>query len=375
MIKKIIMPILILSFTLTSCADPSAGTGVPDFFGNVKAVSAGSTHTAAIDKDGKIYTWGSNDYGKLGDGTNTDRSAPGELAGEFAQYKWKAVSAGYIHTTAIREDKDDLANDGKIYTWGSNSAGQLGDGTTDNRYVPGELGGGFAGHKWKAVSAGGSSSISGSHTAAIDKDGKIYTWGSNNNGELGRNLSSDNNLFPGELAGEFAQYKWKAVSAGNNYTAAIREDKDNLANDGKIYTWGYNGNDQLGDPAVAVSRNVPGELGGGFAGHKWKAVSAGVGHTAAIDENGKIYAWGSNSYGQLGDDTNIDRKVPVLITSVPGTWIEISAGGYIIANTEAHTVAIKKDFVLWSWGKNDNGQLGDGTTTTRFKPYRVIESW
>ena len=326
-----------------------------------KAVSAGVGYTVAIDENGKIYTWGNNYCGQLGDDTTSSRDVPGELGGGFAGYKWKAVSAGIFHTAAIREDTDNLANDGKIYTWGYNSAGQLGDGTISARSVPGELADGYK-FKWKAVSAGDS------HSVAIkeDKDnlandGKIYTWGHNQYGELGDDTTSDRKV-PGELADGY-RFKWKAVSTSISYTVAIREDKDNLANDGKIYTWGVNYYGKLGDHAITTDRRyVPGELGGGFAEHKWKAVSSGDSHTVAIDESGKLWGWGDNFSGQMGNNTKSDFLSPVCILD------RCAAAGA----GSRFTIIIKDDGSVWALGENNNGQLGDGSNVSTRTPKKVI---
>jgi len=162
-----------IAICLSSCADPSAGSGMPEFFTNVKTVSAGGAHTAAIDKDGKLWAWGRNIYGQLGDGgiSGTSSNVPVQVGTSAQQalpnWKWIAVSAGNSHTAAI--DKDD-----KLWAWGRNDYGQLGDGTKTNKSAPVLIG-----DRWIAVFAGRD------YTAAIKRDGVLWSWGDNGSGQLG----------------------------------------------------------------------------------------------------------------------------------------------------------------------------------------------
>ena len=401
MIKKIIIPILILTFALLSCANPSAGTGVPTFFKDAKAVYVGAYHTLVIDKDDKLWAWGANDFGELGDGTTISSSIPVPVGenDEQKNMKWKTVSAGFGHTLAI--DKDD-----RLWAWGANSFGQLGDGTTEQCNRPAQIGSdtwkvvsagmyhtlaidsdgklwawgansddqlgytsllyddvyglpyshtpkpveGVAGVQWETVSAGFG------HTLAIDKDDKIWTWGDNSFGQLGVGDTTSRNR-PVKLTGEFAEYKWKAVYAGaGDYTVAI--DKDD-----KIWTWGRNNMGQLGS-GLTADRSIPGQLTVEFAEYKWKSVSTFYEHTVAVDIDGKLWAWGRNWEGQLGigSHDSSSHHTPIYIGD---RWKAVFAGF-------VHTVAIKIDDVLWSWGDNSYGQLGSGSTTNSNIPKRVI---
>ncbi len=151
---------------------------------------------------------------------------------------------------------------------------------------------------------------------------------------------------------------WATASAGYSHTAAIKLD-------GTLWAWGDNSYGQLGD-GTNFSRTRPVQIG---TGADWKLISAGgthaaaALHTTAIKTDHTLWAWGSNYYGQLGDGTMIDKSTPAQIGS--GTnWKSVSAGG-------VHTTALQVDGTLWAWGANDYGQLGDGSSVGRSSPVRI----
>jgi alpha-tubulin suppressor-like RCC1 family protein len=303
---------------------------------NWKQVSAAlGFYTAAIKTDGTLWTCGRNDYGQLGDGTTTSRSSPVTTAGGGTN--WKRVDCGNGHTAAIKTD-------GTLWTWGLNLYGQLGDGTTTSRSSPGTTAGG--GTNWKQVEGGGS------HTAAIKTDGTLWTWGANSSGQLGDGTTTSRSS-PGTTAGGGTD--WKQVDCGGAHTAAIKTD-------GTLWTWGANDYGQLGD-GTTTSRSSPVTTASG--GTNWKQVSAGYNHTAAIKTDGTLWTWGRNDYGQLGDGTTTDRSSPVTTAGGGTNWKQVSAGTYAAA-------AIKTDGTLWTWGRNDYGQSGDGTTSSRSSPGTTV---
>jgi YD repeat-containing protein len=233
----------------------------------------------------------------------------------------------------------------RLWTWGDNIYGEQGTGNTTNRSSPGTTAGG--GTNWKQVSCGDYL------TAAVKTDGTLWTFGRNDDGQLGTGTTTSRSS-PGTTAG--GATNWKQVSVGNGYAAAIKTD-------GTLWTWGYNGYGQLGT-GTTTNRSSPGTTAGG--GTNWKQVSVSTGsHTAAIKTDGTLWTWGVNVHGQLGDGTGgVDKP----IRSSPGTtagggtnWKQVSVGTYASA-------AVKTDGTLWTWGYNTYGQLGDGTTTDRSSP-------
>jgi alpha-tubulin suppressor-like RCC1 family protein len=299
-----------------------------------RIVSSGDTHTCAIRSNGALYCWGSNGAGQLGDGTNQDRSFPVLVPVGFTD--WVSVSAGYAHTCAVR-------GTGQIYCWGSNSYGQLGDGTATNRLTPTLVSGGFT--DWVAVSAGRY------HTCALRSNGQIYCWGANFVGQLGDGTAT-NRSTPTLVSGGFTD--WVAVFAGGSHTCGVRSA-------GSLYCWGDNSYGKLGD-GTTTNRTVPTLVFGGFS--DWRKVSAGSDHTCAIRGSGIAYCWGGNSWGQLGNGSSSNATAPVLVYGDIIDWTQIASGS-------TYTCAIRGSGELYCWGENNSGQLGDGTVTSRPIPFIV----
>ena len=307
---------------------------------SIASVSANMSYTVAIDTDGSLWAWGSNDVGQLGDGTTTFRLTPIRIG---LDNDWAYVSASFSHTMAIRTD-------GSLWAWGYNYFGQLGDGTTTNRHAPVRIG---FDYNWAYVSAGTS------HTMAIRIDGSLWAWGNNGSsgafalfGILGDGTTTTRHA-PVRIGSD---YNWLSVSAGSVHTMAIRTDNS-------LWAWGYNGGTFgitiLGD-GTTTTRHTPVRIG---LDYNWLSVSAGERHTIAIRTDNSLWAWGRNGIGELGDGTTTDRPEPVRI-GFDNNWAYVSAGN-------AHTMAIRTNGSLWAWGNNWSGQLGDGTTTARHTPVRI----
>ena len=283
-------------------------TPVTTFAGgtNWKQVACdGYAHTAAIKTDGTLWTWGRNYYGAIGDNTTTDRLTP--VTTFAGGTNWKQVACGSLHTAAIKTD-------GTLWTWGYNYYGRLGNNTTTNRTTPVTT---FAGGtNWKQVAGGYA------HTAAIKTDGTLWTWGYNNNGQVGNNTTTHRSTPVTTFAGGT---NWKQVACGNVHTAAIKTD-------GTLWTWGHNspygelGNNTTTDRSTPVTT---------FAGGtNWKQVSCNRENTAAIKTDGTLWTWGSNGSGQLGNNTTTDRSTPVTTFAGGTNWKQVACGYF-------HTAAIK----------------------------------
>jgi alpha-tubulin suppressor-like RCC1 family protein len=278
---------------------------------NWKQVSVGGYTMAAVKTDGTLWTWGSNYYGQLGDGTVRvgyyHKASPGTTAGGGTN--WKQAACGTSYMAAIKTD-------GTLWTWGINGYGQLGDGTMSDRSSPGTTAGG--GTNWKQVACVAASNYNDSNvTAAIKTDGTLWTWGAGATGYgfLGAG-SITSRSSPGTIAG--GGTNWKQVSCGSYSAAAIKTD-------GTLWTWGYNGSGQLGD-GTTTNRDSPVTISGG--GTNWKQVSVGPSHGIAVKTDGTLWTWGSNGYGQLGTGNTTSRSSPVTVAGGGTNWKQVYSGNF-----------------------------------------------
>jgi alpha-tubulin suppressor-like RCC1 family protein len=251
------------------------------------------------------------------------------------------TEGGYVYSFDDVFVPADAFREGNLFTWGPNGDGQLGtNDITTNRSTPVTT---FAGGaNWKQVAGG-------YHTAAIKTDGTLWTWGLNSiTGQLGVNDANNRCTPVTTFAGGT---NWKQVDCGRDHTAAIKTD-------GTLWTWGTGSTGQLGDNTT-TNRSTPVTTFAG--GTNWKQVACGSAHTAAIKTDGTLWTWGSNGSGQLGDNTIITRSTPVTTFAGGTNWKQVAAG-------YRHTAAIKTDGTLWIWGLGTSGQLGDNTIISRSTP-------
>jgi len=233
-----------------------------------------------------------------------------------------------------------LRDDGTVWTWGQNNNGQLGDGTITDSHTPVQVQGL---NNITAVSASANH-----YTIALRYDGTVWSWGRNDRGQLGDGTTT-RRLTPVQVQG---LNNVTAVSAGDNHAIALR-------NDGTVWAWGYNWYGQLGDGTI-IEHYTPLQVQGL---NNITAVSASERHTVALREDGTVWAWGDNLGGQLGDGTTTARHTPVQVQGLNNVTA-VSAG-------DRHTIALRNDGTVWAWGGNYEGQLGDGTTTNRHTPVQV----
>jgi RHS repeat-associated protein len=322
----------------------TTGQAVPNLangLGGVITIAAGGGHTLAMTGAGAVWSWGTNSNGQLGDGSTTDRLAPVQVAGLRGAV---SVSAGNVHSLA-------LTADGAVWAWGQNNFGQLGDGTNTDRLTPiqiGDLGGVVA------VAAGKEQSF------ALKADGTVWAWGFNAGGRLGDG-SQVTRLRPASVNNLGGV---TAIAAGHGHGLALKTD-------GSVWAWGLGGLGQLGTGSIANSTiAVPVSQSTGLT--DVLAIAGGGVHSLALKSDGTVWAWGWNDAqplggaadgGQLGDGTTTGRLAPIRVNDLDEV-VQIAAGG-------AHSLALKANGSLWAWGYNAMGQIGDGTTTARHSPVAI----
>jgi alpha-tubulin suppressor-like RCC1 family protein len=288
-------------------------------------------------KQAGLWLWGDNNYGQLGDNTIVKKSSPVQtIAGGT---NWKQVASGYAERSAA------IKTDGTLWLWGDNTNGELGDNTIVKKSSPIQVVGSAT--NWKQVALGYL------HTAAIKTDGTLWTWGDNTYGELGDNTIVKKSSPVQTISGGT---NWKQVTLGYLNNAAIKTN-------GTLWTWGDNTWGQLGDNTI-VSKSSPVQTIAG--GTNWKQVASGKLHVGAIKTDGTLWMWGYNgNYGELGDNTVVNKSSPVQTIAGGTNWKQISCGFSV-------SVAIKTDGTLWSWGYNFYGSLGDNTNVNKSSPVQTI---
>jgi alpha-tubulin suppressor-like RCC1 family protein len=379
-------------------------------------VSAGANHSVALAQNGAVHAWGDNSFGQLGNGGNLPITSAEVQMG--TETKWIAVAAGDNHTLAIKADRYygpktsagwgtkqadgstvyysiqndlvassvsptaawltgsgepaasvgavgdyfiDVSAGGTLWGWGANDYGQLGD--EPNRVVltpqqitlpslPPELPSKARradpqDRTWKSISAGAA------YSAGIIDGGTLLTWGRNDRGQLGDNT----NVSRGTPTA-IPEIRFKSISAGSTHMLAL-DDANGL------WTWGANEHYKLGQSSAGVAETLsfnptptPVSVDGVT---RWIAVAAGSDHSLAIGFDndpmrGSLYSWGGNANGQAGDGTTLDVPLPVLVSpAYPDDkvrWEKIAAG-------QEHSLGLTSDGMLWSWGLNGVGQIGN----------------
>jgi alpha-tubulin suppressor-like RCC1 family protein len=301
-------------------------------------IDAGWRHGMAVKTDGTLWTWGENYTGRLGLGNTAHRSSPVQVGAETT---WSRVAAGYEHSLAIKTD-------GTLWSWGENyPGGKLGLGDTTNQSNPVQVG---ALTTWSSIAAGGFG-----HSLAIKTDGTLWSWGQNNNGQLGLG-NTTNRSSPVQVG---ALTTWSSIAGGGNSISI------SLKTDGTMWVWGRNyvGKLGLGD---TTDRSSPVQIG---ALTTWLTVAAGYDHNLAVKTDGTMWGWGFNSAGMLGLGNTTSYSSPVQV-GAGTTWSSVDAGEY-------HSMAIKTDGTLWSWGYGLLGQLGDGTNVSKSSPVQIgaLTNW
>jgi len=339
-------------------------------------IAAGDAHSMAVKRDGTVWVWGSNATGQLGDGTTADRLSPVQAALTGTA----AVAGGQFHSLALKDD-------GTVWAWGRDEYGQLGEGTQLpqlSRLGPLQVGGVTGVRK---IAAGST------HSLAVKDDGTVWAWGGNTAGELGDGTRNAL-LLPGRstpaqvsglggavaiagasgyslaVTGDGGVWKWGltdykqwpeahasparvsgltgvvAVATGTSYHLAV-------GGDGSLWEWGFNLDLIFGplnlDPALVSGLT------------EVEVAAAALGQNLALKRDGTVWEWGPG-WGRSG-------RTPTRVSGL--TDVVSVAAGCSVWWQSCHGLALKRDGTVWAWGDNESGQLGDGTTTGRTAPLPI----
>lgn len=280
----------------------------------------------------QLWSWGRNVEGQLGlRGVNAGID---QVAQVGADTKWAKLAK------LSRNSSGGIKEDGTFWAWGYNATvGSLGTGDGTSRSSPVQIG---SATNWGKVAFGWN------HTLAI-RDGKLWTWGSNANGQLG-----SGNVTTRSSPVQVGTNNWGDIAASQYVSLAV-------GSDGTLWSWGRNTSGVLGLGDV-VDRSSPVQIG---TDTNWSKVSSGRYSSAAIKTTGTLWVWGQNNYGQLGQGNGIVRSSPVQV-GADTDWddVKLSANGQ-------HMVARKTNGTLWSWGRNNYGQLGLNNATNRSSPVQI----
>ncbi len=360
---------------LTLDQTDSDGDGVPDRLEGLNldfvsesdiSISGGFRHTLYLKDDGKVLATGSNSFGQIGDGTVTDNSpyfGPTEVKLAFSTFDNVAATSGGLHHSVY------LKNDGTVWAAGKNDFGQLGDGTegaaTEN--------GVDQANPVQVIDSGGNPftdvvaiSAGFDHTVYLkDNQGVKEVW------TVGRNVDPYNRA-AGQLGYESPSISNPskvninnvvAIAAGGYHTVYLKSD-------GTVWASGYNGQGQLGDGTWTTSRLNPVQVIDAQSNPLTNvvAISAGQHHTVYLKNDKTVWAAGANNDGQLGDGTNTTSAYPTQVTNADDSAFDEVVG---ISAGHDHTVYLKSNGTVWAAGDNYQGQLGDRTTTNRTNPVQV----
>ena len=320
------------SSTIRAVSEGDTGTAVVTVTATLTpltGVSVGGNHACGLLEDERLVCWGYNGEGEVGDGTSVNRATPAFTAGGLS---FARVDAGAAHTCG-------LTTGGEAYCWGYNSVGALGDGTTTTRLSPVAV---STALRFDQIAAGNTL------TCAL-ASGRAYCWGFNSGGAVGDGTTTHRQT-PTAVS---TALTFARISATAGHGCAI-------TSEGAAHCWGGNSQGELGDGST-TNRFTPGPVMGSL---RFTDIAVEGSSTCGLTDEGRIYCWGRNTVGEVGDGTSGNHRLEPTLVAGGLTFTALAKG-------PAHACGITTSGAAYCWGFNPNGELGDGTTTTRLTPTPV----
>lgn len=340
------------------------GAGIPGFE-NIKAIATGGAHSLALKSDGTVWAWGNNANCQLGNGNpllcgiNSATPAKVQKIGGGDLINIGSVGAGFAHSLAIEKVS------GKVWSWGNNSQGQLGDGTSgaDKEYANKVFDVGGLGELSNIISIAAGDA----HSVAANNAGNVFAWGLNNMGQLGNNnlgIGSNTPVKVKDSIGvDLSNIKTVAAGLDGHHSLALRTD-------GKVLSWGDDSSEQLGNELGLMCDCNPYAVLVDILANV-DIIATGTTHSLAIDNMNRAWNWGNNGAGRTG--LNLvggltDTPVQVHGLNNIGNLTDVT----LIAGGGAHSLAVRlAEGKVLSWGDDGNEQLGNGIGGSSLFPIKV----
>ncbi|OIN59892.1 RCC1 domain-containing protein [Arsenicibacter rosenii] len=296
-----------------------------------KEIAVGGNFFLGIKTNGTLWAWGYGNAGQLGIGQASLTESPVQVGTDT---DWKSIAAGQAHAAALKTD-------GSLWSWGFNQYGQVGNSTNANQLTPLKIG---TDNNWTKVFANDQRSF------AIKTDGTLWGWGRNNYNQLGTSAGDKN--VPTQVG---TDTDWMTIAPTFSQTFALKTGKT-------LWVWGYNGGRFGNGTNTQASTATPVQIG---TDTDWKELSAGHTPTLVIKDNGSLWGFGNNYYGQVGDGTATTNVLTIKQIGTGTDWKKV-------ANGDFHSVGMKSDGTVWVWGYNGSDRtLGNGTNIDSYEPMPI----
>ena len=269
------------------------------------SISAGNLSTIVVTKHGRVFTWGRNEYGQLGDGTTTDRLVPVEITFRFSLDDGEYIVQVYAGGTHFLT----LTSEGRVFAWGRNASGQLGNGTSTDSNIPVDITSRFNLASGEVISNLAAGTY---HSLAYSSEGRVFGWGHEQYFQTGVGTGTYSITSPADVTANFSfnTGEYPVAISGAYYSSVL------VTNEGRVFTWGLNYYGEIGNGSLSAAQ-TPLDITANFTFNTGEtAVDCVASHTftAILTSDGRVFTFGDNNYGQLGDGTTTDSLLPMDVT-------------------------------------------------------------